>query len=81
MAKNTKSSQGHRRHDKNSIGGGGRLLAKSKWNKSFFVIPLWQRGKAYEFIHFLLCDYWVVELAQILISIMSFRTHMIEKLR
>ncbi len=63
MAKNTRLSRGHRGNDENSMGGGGTLWVKGKWDENLFVVSLRQGGKACESTHFLLVDYWAAGLA------------------
>ncbi len=61
MARNTRSSQGHRGNNENSMGGGGTLSAKGKWDENLLVVLLRQGGKACESTYFLLYNYWAAE--------------------
>lgn len=57
MTKNTRSSQRYKKHEKNSMSKRDSLLVRGKWDKNLLFVPLRQRSKACQSIHFLLYDY------------------------
>ncbi len=64
MARNTRSSQKYRGHDENSMGGGGSLSAKSKWDWNPLIVPLWQEVRYMSpLISCYHYDYWAAESA------------------
>lgn len=52
IARNRKSSQEYKKHNKKNISLKGSLLAKSKEDKNQYIISLLERSQVYEFIHF-----------------------------